>query len=259
MSKSSLLTYEKELKSTSGKRWLCQPCEPKGEVVKRPSVGAVHTPSKNEYTLNDVMDKLCEMDSKYNSLLEKFEEQALINEKLMTKIQQLEIKIARLEQQDSHTTPIENTKEAIQEISEREYRKKNLMLFGVDELNSDEPEERKAHDMDITRKILEAACPEVIKDGLKVYRIGKREQGKTRPVKVLMETEEDVKKVIKKAVITKTNKQFAKLAFSTDKTKQQLAQYKLVREELKRRSVAGEENLKIRYVKGEPRIIKLKN
>lgn len=50
--------------------------------------------------------------------------------------------------------------------------------------------------------------------------------------------------------------QFAQLILNTDKTKQQMQQYKIIKEELRERTEKGQSYLKIKYFKGEPRIIK---
>lgn len=94
---------------------------------------------------------------------------------------------------------------------------------------------------------------------VKVYRIGARVAGKVRPVKIIMASEDHVKRVIKKAKEIKGNSRYGGLAFSTDRTKQQLHHYKQLKEELQRRIEEGEGDLGIKYVRGEQQIVKLKN
>lgn len=257
MTLSTLNGYEKELKNPSGKRWFCQPCEPKSDYVKRPSIGPTETPKKHdkEYTLHDVMEKLEELNGKYASLLQKYEEQLTENEHLKSEIKQLSKRVENIEQH----CPENKSVEALQEMHERNYKKKNLIIFGIKEMNSDEPEQRKAHDTSTVQSIFQSTCPEVQVNQLKVYRLGKHEQGKMRPVKVIMSSEDEVKQIMIKGKDIRKNTHYAKLAFSSDKTKKQLAEYKLIKEEMKRRSEAGEENLRIKYIRGEPKIMKLKN
>jgi len=61
-------------------------------------------------------------------------------------------------------------------------------------MNSEEPEERKCHDVHIIKKLLESQRVEVETNNIKVYRIGRRENGKVRPVRVILNSFEEVKK-----------------------------------------------------------------
>ena len=131
--------------------------------------------------------------------------------------------------------PENDAAEALQEINERNYKNKNPIIFGIQEMNSDEPEERKAHDLSSVQSIFESTCSEVQTNRIKVYRLGKREEGKVRPVKVIMRSEEEVKQIILKGKDIRKKARYAKLVFTSDKTKKQLNEYKLVREEMKRR------------------------
>lgn len=274
LTRARLNFYEKEMKDPVGQRWSCQLCgddkRSEVEVVKRPSMGAVavnastNSPalkkkeSEKEYTLKDVMEKLEVIDDKYTNLLQKYEEQMIINENLLLEIEKLKEKVTKLESEEP-VAPSGHAAEAIHELKDRDYKRKNLIVFGLKELDSEEAEERKAHDMGAISTMLESNFTEVSRDKLRVYRIGRREQGKVRPVRVIMASETDVRKVIKHASNIKNSPQYLGLGFSTDKTKQQLQEYKLIKEELKNRVDKGGENLCIRYIRGKPKIVLVKN
>lgn len=268
MSKATLNSYEKELKNQNGKRWFCQPCEPRTEKVKRPSLGTTSSPNpvkvsegSSGYTLNDVMKKLENIDDKYTILLEKYEEQIAINHKLRVELDELKHRVDGLHQQkyQEKTNNQNNTNDALEEIREREHRKRNLVVYGVEEMNSEEPEERKCHDVNIIKKLLESQRVEVETNNIKVYRIGRRENGKVRPVRVILNSFEEVKKVFLKAKDIKKTTKYSGLSFSSDRTKQEQNEYQAKKEELKNRMEKGEKDLKIKYVKGKPQILKIKN
>lgn len=273
MTRPVLDNYGEELKNPKGKRWFCESCEPKGGNVKRPSIGETvdstgsESPNLNKshqnktYTLNDVMQKLEEMDSKYEILLEKYEEQLKVNKQFKTEIDELKKTVKRLEEQKSESTSgvQKTTTDTLNEIRDREYRRKNLVIFGIKELDSEEPDERRSYDINIFKEILQASGTNGALESLKVVRIGKREVGKTRPMKVMMKEEEDVKTVLLKVKEIKQNQCYKNLTFSCDRTKQQLAEYKNLKQILTSRKENGEVDIGIRYIQGVPKIVKLKN
>lgn len=272
VNKAKLNFYEKEMRNPNGQRWCCKPCETKSnEIVKRPSMGEIKSPtasssansdlkkSYTEYTLNDVMEKLEVIDVKYTNLLQKYNEQIAINENLLLEVEHLKGKVTKLECKVHEEQSSSSAIETIQELKDREYKRKNLIIFGVKELSSDEPDERKTHDMRAISQMLESQCTEVSRENLRVYRIGRREQGKVRPVRIIMACEADVQKVIKKALNIKSNHLYSGLGFSIDKTKQQLQEYKRIKDDLKKRVDEGGENLMIKYVRGQPKIVQAKN
>lgn len=248
------------LKKTNGKRWFCQQCNTKEVCIKRPSLGASGTThEKKEYTLKDVMDKLEDIDLKYTNLLEKYEEQVRVNQSFEAEIKKLKQSIEELEEKRPERECVNPVTETLQEINDREYKKKNLVVFGIQELDSDEAEERRCHDANFLCKMFEDVPVGFSTEKLRVVRIGKRQQGKKRPVKLLLSSEKEVRKVLAKAKDIKKKPEYNKLGFASDKTRQQLLEYKAVKEDLKRRLDEGEEDLEIKYVKGEPKIVTSKN
>ena len=80
-----------------------------------------------------------------------------------------------------------------------------------------------------------------------------------RPVKVILSSEDEVKKIVTKGREIRKIPTYAKVTFSSDKTKKQLTEYKILKESLKKRMEDGEQDIKIKYIRGEPRIMKIKN
>ena len=87
------------------------------------------------------------------------------------------------------------------EILERDRRGKNVVVFNLPECESAHSEERYSFD--------ESKCGELFTNGMKMQdltvekliRLGKRQEGKTRPLLVKLSNEEDRKNVVQKAKI----------------------------------------------------------
>ena len=78
-----------------------------------------------------------------------------------------------------------------------------------------------------------------------------------RPIKVVLEKERDVINIIRNSGKLKSIEQYQNISVSYDRTPRQLAQYKQVRQELLERIDKGENNIKLRYVNGVPKIQRL--
>lgn len=142
------------------------------------------------------------------------------------------------------------------ELSEREKRKKNLMVFGVPESLATTSADRKRADSEFIVGFISQLCGEVDLSQIGVYRVGTRIETKTRPIKINFKTEDSVQMIIRKANIIRSLPEYERLSVSFDRTPSQQRQYRLIRQQLDDRRKSGEQNLKIRYTAGVPRIVK---
>lgn len=153
------------------------------------------------------------------------------------------------------TQPAPDTNAIMEEILERERRVNNVILVGVKECDSDNGNARKTHDESCVKKILSTISAGDYTDKfVAVQRLGRREDGKTRPVKVVLSSRQD-------AVLILKNKSKAdrEVRIYDDKTPRQREELQQLRETLKSRLEKGETSLTIRYVKGVPKIVNQKN
>lgn len=146
----------------------------------------------------------------------------------------------------------------IVELNERNRRKSNLIIFGIDEQNQGEsPENRLTSDKTAVRNILRVIDPELSIPDVKPIRLGSFSERKTRPIKITLNTEESVHNLIRKSKILRTHKDYKnkKVSIAFDRTPRQQQYFQKVKQELNERKQSGETNLRIKYVRGMPQII----
>ena len=152
----------------------------------------------------------------------------------VTKIEQKQVDLEekqgafdkRLEELES--VGIENkVKEAITEQKERDIRKLNIMVFGLPESDRDTSEERNSNDQDrilnIASTVMELENPRLMFTS-KPIRIGVRNPGKCRPLRLTIDSLENKKKIIEAArlKVKYTDDEIAKnVYFHPDLTKKQ--------------------------------------
>lgn len=140
----------------------------------------------------------------------------------------------------------------INEINERSQREKNLIIYGIDEIHSKSSEERRCHDMDQVNKLMQSVVLDCAKP-LKVIRLGKYDANRVRLIKVSFATSETPKTILRNKL--SVYKDQPKIKIYADETPYQKKSMKNLRDELKRRTEAGEKDLIIKYIKGVPKII----
>ena len=87
--------------------------------------------------------------------------------------------------------------------------------------------------------------------------MGRYRENSNRPLKVVMENEDQVYCVIKSSTTLRASGTWANISFSFDRTPRQIEHYRRVKSTLQERISNGETNLKIKYVNGCPKIITL--
>nr|CAI5837795.1 unnamed protein product [Callosobruchus analis] len=148
--------------------------------------------------------------------------------------------------------------EIVEEVNKRNLRKSNVIIFGLDEVNQEEPpENRSARDGVAVSKVFRAIDSEFDVPNIKPIRLGSFRPGSNRPVKIVLRNEDEVRRIISKAKTLRSHKDFKnkKIYLSYDRTPRQVEYYKQLKQELEVRKQAGEMNLKIKYVNGIPKIV----
>nr|CAI5867624.1 unnamed protein product [Callosobruchus analis] len=130
----------------------------------------------------------------------------------------------------------------------------NIILFNIDELDQGKPvREQTESDKTMVENILNNVDLEI--NNIKPIRRGNFNEAKKRPIKITVGNVETAGKIISSAEKLKTTNQFKHVNISFDRTKKQLAYYKIVKKELLDRLNFGETNCKIKHVNGVPRIV----
>ena len=103
--------------------------------------------------------------------------------------------------------------------------------------------------------IILKACPEADIQGIRVFRIGRENTARVRPMKVVLASPNEVKSIIRRAKELKGIDAYKSIYLGFDRTPKQIEEYKKLRATLESRTLRGETNLKIKYINGFPRIV----
>nr|CAI5826116.1 unnamed protein product [Callosobruchus analis] len=129
-----------------------------------------------------------------------------------------------------------------QEVSDRNVRKRNLIVYGVTE--HAKPHSRQARVTDT-----EQYFNGIDIDSIKPQRLGKLyDGGRPRANKITLKDEADVISLIRGAAKLKNYTAYSRICISFDRTSRQIQCYKKVKQELDERIASGEADLKIKYV-----------
>ena len=192
------------------------------------------------------------------SLITSLQQDFLVNIEKLRSDFEAQLKDLKSSVNTTTSSPAHNFEEIVNEVAERQNRKQNLIMFGVDEqpneLNVNQATEQ---DRSSVNNVLNQIIPDYNIDNLKIHRIGRRSDTRARPIKITLNDEREVLQFIRNAKKLKNLNQFKNISISFDRTPRQMEFYKQVKSELNRRAANGETNLIIRHVNGIPKIVTL--
>lgn len=148
--------------------------------------------------------------------------------------------------------------EIFEEIYERESRKKNIIVFGKPEIRQlSNTQNSFQEEKTTTLDIIKSVCPnlDIKVDDIQLYRLGRPNEVKPRPVKVIFSSNNIASTIISQAKHLKTSQQFSHISISSDKTPRQMEDYRRIKQQLNERIQAGESNIKIKHINGIPKIV----
>ena len=175
---------------------------------------------------DDLVKRMDKLDQGPNSLETKFEE---LNSKLNKEPKDLDKYLKEKIQ--------EATEDSVKEMSDRENRKCNIILFNVKESEHVDTENRKKDDAEATRGILRKMNVDTPLS--KPTRLG---QGtKPRPLRVTLPSQGDVMKVMKEAAKMRDKEDLKDIFINRDLTPLERTNLKKLLEEKKRRNKIAEE------------------
>lgn len=145
------------------------------------------------------------------------------------------------------------TEDIIAEATERKKRTKNVIAYNVSESKKQMGLERLRDDNELIAKILPQESVDILPN-IKLRRIGRPVDGKTRPLLINTPSETDARKlIITKSVCMGNDVIF----FKPDLTRTQQIHMKNLRNELNVLNKDGQTDRIIKYINGIPRIVKL--
>uniref|UniRef100_A0A6P7GXR3 Uncharacterized protein LOC114347774 n=1 Tax=Diabrotica virgifera virgifera TaxID=50390 RepID=A0A6P7GXR3_DIAVI len=166
------------------------------------------------------------------------------NQSLNNNLKALENKVIKLESKNVPTT----SESVFQESYERLKRSENIIITDVPESNNTEDDISKASE------ILENVIPKNHFQIKSAARLGKIDLNKPRVFRITLNSRDQVLSILKNKYKVPKDK-YPRVNIISDSTPQQLQLLSEVRNELTRRKDQGEENLTIKYVKGQPTIV----
>lgn len=143
--------------------------------------------------------------------------------------------------------------EIIQEINDRNLRKKNVMIYNVVESNSASVTDQTKHDDCKLSEIMSEVGVTDEKKIVRHFRVGKKIEGKIRPIKVITDDQNTAFSILK----NKSNCS-APHKLNSDLTFLQRKQLQDLRGELE---ILNKDTVvkTIKYIRGEPRIVDIKS
>lgn len=149
--------------------------------------------------------------------------------------------------------------EIIEEINERNRRKFNLVISGIEEQSQEQSSaERFEKDKNTIKDVLLKVEPDLSVGNIKPIRLGRFDVNNARPrlLKITLSEEHQVLNIIHKAKTIKNYDEYKQVSIFSDRTPRQINYYKDIKNQLNERTNAGE-NCRIKYVNGVPKIVTL--
>ncbi|XP_039300659.1 uncharacterized protein LOC120355956 [Nilaparvata lugens] len=189
-----------------------------------------------------------------NNLLSSLEPRICESEK---RIEALEQELGVLKNQSINSSGLDSgsLEVTLAELHERTRRSSNVMVFNLEESPSADVAVRKQHDMDFISKLFSPFLPSFSPVGARSLRVGKKKQGYTRPLKVILGNPADASTVISKFNAELCDPLLSKVRLSRDRTPFEANHLKTLNAELANRKSRGEEGLTIKYISGVPKIV----
>lgn len=142
--------------------------------------------------------------------------------------------------------------EAISEINERSERAKNIIICNIPESIETTAANKLIDDKNKVSVLISALEDTASQDMLRVYRIGKPRDEKPRSLKVEFNNPTTSRTLLSKRHLLKNNTRMY-----PDATLFQQNHLKNLREELEKRKTNGENDITIKYVNGNPKIVQI--
>lgn len=168
---------------------------------------------------------------------------------LRKKVHDLEEAIEKIKG-NQNTLDCEST---INEINEREKRSKNIIIFGVNESESTDLNERKEYDKNQVVSIVSQMVPNIDLNKSTIIRLGKPDSKKPRPLRVTLKNKEQAVEVFR----GQKKKPKKGIKIRNDLTVMQRENLQRLREQLVERQANGETDITIKYVRGIPGIFNI--
>lgn len=141
--------------------------------------------------------------------------------------------------------------ETLAEMEDRKLRSKNVIMFNVPESSGNSHPEIMSEDLNKVKSILHNVS-NVDTSQIKLYRLGKKDTNKTRPIKIELPDKYQARTVLQNKGIPYEN---VIIKTKNDLTMLQRQEVQNLWKELEDRKSKGENNLIIKYINNRPKIL----
>lgn len=169
-----------------------------------------------------------------------------------SRMNSLESEIQQLKANPTQFLTEPNYEDILNEIKERESRSKNIIINGIREAESSDKDQRKNLDTKEVVKIIKQIS-EDFPSPQKIFRLGKYQSNRNRPLKVCFNSYETVKSILRAKNKVSTDS----ISIYSDQTPQQRKYLRHLKEQLKNQIDTGKNNLTIKFIKNVPRIVEM--
>ena len=132
----------------------------------------------------------------------------------------------------------------VDEYMDRQTRRKNVVVFNLPESTAQTPSDRKKDDLDRFIQLVRDELHLIVSPE-KCYRVGQRNDTRSRLLIVTLESEDVKWDVLRQAPQLKQSKHFPRIYINPDLSMQERTKAKQLRQELARRKASGEHDIKI--------------
>ena len=212
--------------------WYCQACNEQAvSAFKADNLIEERCKMYCEELKLEISQVKSNLESKISNVEIKFSNEA---QSLKAQIEASESGIERKIQEKLSSSADQN----IKEMEERERRKCNIMIFNMPESGSQDKDECIMHDKKLVNQILEEI--EIPAKVCNMYRVGGSESSNARPLRVILASADEQKKVLNAAVKLKSNAAFKDIFINKDLTPLERQQRNLLVAEKKRKQAESE-------------------
>lgn len=241
--------------------WKCDNCSEVNESVDLNTTNSNVAGGSCPHLRDDLSNFQDKLMSELNSTVAKIITEHV--EKLMTRIVGLEKEVDLLKNKVNNLThdsgTSSNIEQIVNEVSERNKRSTNLIIFAVNEENVQTISEQQEHERGVIAEILSALeIPDKSISGVPM-RLGKPSTShlpaQRRPIEIRLSSIELVEDTLRRSPKLKKMDKWKTVFLCKDRTPTELQYIKKTKNELANRLALGETNLQIKYRNNVPKIV----
>lgn len=225
-----------------------------------PCAGLSRADAQYAKTKNRKLSFFCSQCSDFKSQLFKIQELTSLVNSLQSEVRELKDKLSsKVPSSQERGMDFLGAEKVINEVSDRERRRNNLMFFNVPELPNVSRSDQASADINSVGEVFSAM--NVVADFINPVRLGKYDPTNNqlkRPLRITLSRSDLIPDILRKSGKLKSCDKFKTFFIAKDRTPMQTAYFKSIKAQLDTRIASGESDIGIRFFQDVPRIVDLK-